>query len=213
MNPMRTFLWLLLVQLLSATSNAHAQQVPGCGSLTNAYGPFDYRDPNARDRPLYLVESTHFTEEVESLKRGAAAPLALDIDYTLRAFPNHHRALNSIARFALRNGKLLNPAIPSADCYFKRAMMFAPDDEVVRMLFANYLVKRGDRNEARRQYEEALKIAPNSAEANYNAGLFFLGEGDLSRAKDLAKVAYERGYPLPGLRRKIEASEAAQSKR
>jgi Flp pilus assembly protein TadD len=81
------------------------------------------------------------------------------------------------------------------------------------MLYGNYLLKRGDRETARKQYEEALRLAPTSAEVNYNAGLFFLGEGDLIRAKQLAKVAYDSGYPLPGLRKKIQAAEAASAGR
>lgn len=203
---------LLLALLGVSLGPVWAQPVTGCGSLSNAYGPFDYRDPEARGRPLYLVESTHFTTDVETLRRGASGPIAGDIDYTLRAFPNHHRALNSVARYALQGGRFLNEQIPSADCYFKRAVAFRPDDEVVRMLYGNYLVKRGDRAEAERQYEEALRLAPTSPEINYNAGLFYVSKGNLARAKELAKVAYDSGYPLPGLKNKIAAAEAGRTK-
>lgn len=191
--------------------DARAQDVPGCGNLSNAFGPFDYRDPEARGQPLQLVERAHFTQDVESLRRGkASANVVDDLNYTLRAFPNHHRALNSVAKYALQGGRFeRDSAIPSADCYFKRAVVFRPDDEVVRMIFGNYLSKRGDRAGARSQYEEALRLAPSAAEVNYNAGLFFASEGDLARAKELALVAYEGGYPLPGLKRKIDELEKA----
>lgn len=191
-------------------SGAAAQSVPGCGSLQNAFGPFDYRDPEARGEPLNLVEMAHFTPSVASLTKGNTGSVAGDLDYTLRAFPNHHRALDSVARYALRGGELnINPSVRTADCYFQRAVAFRKDDETVRMLYANYLAKRGDSGGAREQYEEALRLAPTAPEVNYNAGLFFLTAGDLERAKRLASVAYEGGYPLPGLRNKIRAAEAA----
>ena len=162
--------------LFMGISGVQAQEVPGCGNLKNGYGPFDYRDPNARTNSLPIVEDFHFTIDVETLKHGKSGPVAADIGYTLRAFPNHPRALRSIARYELEGGKFPEDSIiPSADCYFQRALAFAPD----------------------------------SAEINYNAGLFFLTMGDIERAKALAKVAYDQGYPLPGLNNKIAAAEAA----
>jgi Flp pilus assembly protein TadD len=196
--------------LLLAAPIAFGQQVPGCGSLQNSFGPFDYRDPAARGEPLQLVEIAHFTPDVEALRKGNTTNNVVgDLDYTLRAFPNHHRALNSIGRYSLMGGKRwTNPSVKSAECYFERAMTFRPDDEVVRMLFGNYLAKRGKNVDARRLYEEALKLAPTAPEVNYNAGLFYISQGDVARAKQLAQVAYAGGYPLPGLRNKIAEAES-----
>jgi tetratricopeptide (TPR) repeat protein len=188
-----------------------AQQVPGCGSLQNAFGPFDYRDPMARGENLGVVESYHFTPSVESLTNSQSGTIIGDLDYTLRAFPNHHRALNSVGRYELRGGKdWANASVRSARCYFERGIAFAPDDQVVRMLYANFLAKSGKVSESRRQYEEALQIAPNDPEVNYNVGLFFVGQGDIERARRHAAVAYSAGYPLPGLRRKIEEAQTRQ---
>jgi tetratricopeptide (TPR) repeat protein len=201
--------WLLVL------SAAHAQEVPGCGSLQNAFGPFDFRDPAARGEPLRLVEAGHFTKQVETLQQGQSTMYIIqDLDYTLRAFPNHHRALNSMARYALSGAKMwTNPDVQGAECYFERAVAFVPDDPVVRLLYGNYLMKRGKKDQARQQYEEGLKLDPKSVEINYNAGLFFLELGDLERAKELAKVAYDGGYPLPGLQNKIDAAEARAANR
>lgn len=205
---------LVATLVLSWGSAAVAQQVPGCGSLQNAFGPFDYRDPDARGEPLRLVESAHFTPEIESLAKGNTGTVAGDLDYTLRAFPNHHRALYSISRYALREGgQGGNSTLRSADCYFQRAIAFRKDDETVRMLYANYLSKRKQVAAAREQYEEALRLAPNAPEVNYNAGLFFLAEGDLDRAKKHARVASEGGYPLMGLQKKIAEADASGLKR
>lgn len=185
---------------------AWAQPVPGCGMIQNAYGPFDYRDPTVRRQSLPIVEQFHFTPDVEMLVHGKSGTVIGDLDYTLRAFPNHPRALQALARYALAGGHF-NNEIPSADCYFQRALTFASDDATVQAIYGSYLAKRGDVEAARSRYEEALRLAPDSGEVNYNAGLFFLQQGDLARAKTLAKAAYDRGYPLPGLRRKIAAAE------
>ena len=187
-----------------------AQEVPGCGDLHNAYGPFDYRDPVNKRVNLPIVETFHFTPDVESLRHGSSGTVLGDLRYTLRAFPNHHRALKSIARYALAGGQFpIDDSIPSAECYFDRAIAFRPDDAAVRVIYANYLFKTGGREEARKQYEEALRLAPESVEINYVAGLFFVDIGDLERARKLAKMAYDNGYPLPGLRKKLVAAEAA----
>ena len=199
-----------LVLALAWGAGLPAQEVPGCGVLQNAYGPFDYRDPvNKRDN-LPIVETFHFTPDVESLRHGSSGTVLGDLRYTLRAFPNHHRALKSIARYALAGGQFpIDDSIPSAECYFDRAIAFRADDASVRVIYANYLFKTGGREEARKQYEEALRLAPESVEINYVAGLFFVDIGDLERARKLAKMAYDNGYPLPGLRKKLAAAEAA----
>jgi tetratricopeptide (TPR) repeat protein len=185
-----------------------AQNVPGCGNLSNPYGPFDYNDPTARQENLPRVEQHHFTPVVQSLRSGQTGSVSHDLGYTLRAFPNHHAALDAASRYELKGGRMVDLDIRGAECFFKRAIAFRPEDETVRMLYANHLVKRKRIDDAREQYVKALELAPESAEVNYNAGLFFLAQGDVERAKDLATIAYRQGYPLPGLRNKIAAAEA-----
>lgn len=193
---------------------AMAQNVPGCGSLANAFGPHDYRDPKARGEPLYLVEMAHFTPEVESLTAGKTGEVIGDLDYTLRAFPNHHRALSAVSRYGQR-GKVrwINPYVQSADCYFERAVAFAPDDERVRLLYGNHLARKGEKDKAERQYQAALDLAPENVDVCYNAALFFLDIGKVERARELAQVAYSAGYPLDGLRRRLEALDKQPASR
>lgn len=209
MSP--AFLLPVVCVSLAMSASLWAQEVPGCGVLQNAYGPYDYRDPvNKRDH-LPIVESFHFTQEVEGLQRGRSGSVYSDLRYTLHAFPNHHRALAAIARFALNGGQIPHDdAMPTFDCYFLRAIAFTPDDAAVRVIYANYLFKRGERDKAREQYEVALRLEPASIEINYVAGLFFVDIGDLTRARQLAAVAYGGGYPLPGLKKKLAAAEASK---
>jgi tetratricopeptide (TPR) repeat protein len=117
-----------------------------------------------------------------------------------------------VSTYALRGiGGWASEEIDSADCYFKRALAFTLDDEVVKMLYGNYLAKRGEKEAAAAQYEEALQLKPDSIEVNYNAGLFYADIGNLAKARELANMAYRGGHPLPGLRRRIEEAEAAKS--
>lgn len=199
-----------LLVVVGWITTSEAQQVPGCGSLSNAYGPFDYRDPVAKEKSLPIVEAYHFTPDVQNLVRGKTSTHVLDdLDYTLRAFPNHYHALHSVSKYALQGGSFpTDGRIRSAECYLKRAVAFRPDDGVVHGLYGDYLAKRGDNAGARSQYEEALRLAPESVEISYNAGLFFVDQGELEKARQLAKIAYDGGYPLPGLRNKILQAES-----
>jgi hypothetical protein len=208
-GPVRRSIWCLAPLLVLAAEGGFSQEIEGCGNLANAFGPFDYRDPTARTQSLEMVESFHFTQDVEQLVRGAASGTLIgDLDYTLRAFPNHHRALSAVSRYELRGGGTwINPAIRSAACYFNRALAFQPGDAIVRLLFSNHLLKSGNKQAAREQLDEAVALQPNDVEVSYNAGLLYLEFGDLARAKQLAEVAYAGGYPLPGLRRKLAAAE------
>jgi Tfp pilus assembly protein PilF len=190
--------------------DTRAQEVPGCGDLENSYGPFDYRDPLVRSQKLRVVEDFHFTRDVQSLQRGASGSVITDLDYTLRAFPNHSRALAVMSKYALQGGGFLD-TISSAECYFLRAVAFAPDDAAVHLLYGNYLYKRKKLKEAREEYEAAVRLDPQSPEISYNAGLYFLEVGEIERARELAKIAYDQDYPLPGLKNRLAAAEAAAS--
>jgi hypothetical protein len=216
---------------LAFASPAVAQVVLGCGSLANAYGPFDYRNPEARSQNLPIVVRFHFTPNVATLLHGESGTIIGDLDYTLRAFPNFYPALQTVERYALEGGKF--PPDRPAECYFKRAVAFRPDDAGARTIYGNYLLSCATlRNAAIRrrlqcggyvdpsymdprvlkaakgQYEDALRLAPSSPDVNYDAALFFLDIDDLQTAKRLAAVAYQAGYPLMGLKEKLAAAEA-----
>lgn len=186
--------------------------LPGkCGTLANHYGPYDYRDHSSKEK-LQTVEPYHFTPGVESLTKGQSSfKIPGDLNYTLRVFPNHHRALNSMARFDLLGmAKTTHgPLLMTPECYFLRGIAWRPDDEAVRMIYGNYLFKKGNAEGAREQYMAALAISPDSPEVNYNYGLLLVSLGDLKAAAKHAGVAYAGGYPLPGLRNKLAEAGVA----
>ncbi len=182
-----------------------------CDGLEQHYGPFDYRRLENRGSRLNIVESYHFNKKVEQLIAGMTAPLPADIDYTLRAFPNHHRALRSIAKFWLEQ-KNPSTKLPPAECYFQRAEVFVPDDYKVHLLFAIYLHKKNHLQRARKEYKLAVQYRPKSALAHYSYGLLLLDLGDLENARKQARIAAKLGYPLKGLQHRIQRAEAKLKK-
>lgn len=177
-----------------------------CGSLQNAFGPFDYRD-KTKGQELQLVESGHFTADVRTLRRGASTVSPIDdLNYALRAFPNHWGALEAVSRFELQGGNMRE--FRTVDCYFDRALRFAPDDSNVHLLYGVYLMRRKRDDEARRELEEAERLAPESIDIAYNLGLLYLRLGEPGKSMEKARYAYEKGYPLPGLRVALEKAGA-----
>lgn len=196
--------------MITLPSGLAAQVVGNCGSLANGYGPYDYTNPEHFTSKLPIVEEGHFDSGVERLvghagKGNGDAMLAGDIDYTLRAFPNHHRALYTMLRYYVDMvpqgaGRLRY----SADCYFLRAIQLAPTDATVRLLQGIYFLKTDDPEDARKSFDVALELAPESAETHYNAGLGYVELKEYDLAMKHALRAYELGYPLMGLKNKLK---------
>lgn len=175
-----------------------------CGPLKEgiAIGPLDYyTDDRAK---LKLVEQYHFDAGVESLTKTMTGPFGVDLDYTLRAFPNHPRALATIVRLAERE-KAERPlgARYTLYCYFERAMRFRPEDGYVRFLYARYLLKKGRTEDAKAELDAAARFAGENGNLHYNLGLVFFDIKDYERALAHAHKALQMGYELPGLRRKL----------
>jgi Flp pilus assembly protein TadD len=127
-----------------------------------------------------------------------------DLDYTLRAFPNHPRALWSMARLHIREKTThLAGATYSIDCWFDRAMRFSPTDPTVRYIYGMYLHRSGEIESALEQYKVALQLNDDNAEVHYNIALLYLERNELELATTHARRAYSMGFPLPGLKRKL----------
>ena len=178
-------------------------QADECGSISNAYGPYDYTNPEDKADKLPIVEKFHFTEQIEQLK-GHQRSIAGDLDYTLRAFPNHHRALIAMTNLQLSYPPGSKVPYRTIRCYFERALRFKPDDVIVHMLYGSYLFRKGDLTEALKRYRDAEAIDPNFSELQYNIGLLLVEMKNFSEAKKYADLAYGSGYPLAGLRNKLK---------
>jgi tetratricopeptide (TPR) repeat protein len=177
-----------------------------CGRLENPYGPFDFRTTPFPKRDI--VERYHFTTEVATLQRGVSGSIGGDIDYTLRAFPNHPRALHSMALYGRQLGTTHVPrANWPVECYFERAIRFAPDDPQVRALYADYLIHLKRPQDAKRQLEtaERFELSPTVA---YNLGLAWAELKEYDKARELARRAYAGGIEFTGLRDRLKAAGA-----
>ena len=190
------------------TDVALAQQAGGedCGALTNAFGPYDYRVE--RGNNLSLVEGAHFTPPVEALIKGNAGYIGGDLDYTLRAFPNHHRALMSVMRY----GEKMKKPHPSdlrysVECYLERAVRFRPDDGIARMLYSMFLAKGNRVPEAIKQLDIAASNAENQDNpfTHYNLGLNYMDLKEYAKAEEQAHKAYGMGFLQPELKDRLKA--------
>ena len=163
---------------------------------------------SAEDRKdLSVVEQFHFSRAVETLTQGMTGSLGGDISYTLEHFPNHHRALASMAKLGLR----LKSAQPhgaryTVSCYFERAIAFAPHDVTARMVYGSYLLATGQDAMALEQLDAASRLAPEQATIQYNLGLMYVKKKEYEKASAHAQKAYALGFPLPGLKNKLKAA-------
>lgn len=226
----------LLLQLLSVwcaafvaiSSAAQAQpddQYENCGTLENHYGPFDYYSPanhtsvSGYKSKVGIVEVAHLTSAMLQLKRGnTAVQIREDLDYTLRALPNHPAALDLASRFEDRRrdsktfAKAQKPLKLSANCYFRRALMLTPNNGTVWMLYALHAHRQGRFNTAVERYRRADSLDLDSAVFHYNYGLTLLEVGDLEKARVHAERAAELGYPLEGLKKRLAEKGVSFSK-
>ena len=195
----------LFTVTVSAGCAALAQPVPGCGDLRELGQEQDYRRAAKREKDL--VERNHFTPAVEALISGAQGLLNQDIAYTLRWFPNHHRALVSLTKLAERNRWAPLPDMKySVDCYFRRATQLAPDDGIARMLYATYLFKVNRVDEALAQTDRSVMLADDSALSHYNIGLVLVEQQQYERALQQAQRAMALGYNRTELKQRLVAA-------
>lgn len=196
---------LLCIFLLAMSLPSSGQEYAGqCGQLANHYGPYDYRTVSEAQRKI--VEDVHFTPKVESLAGGATSITAGgDLNYTLRVFPNHHRALMAVVKLSEKEKSIrprdMNYSVP---CWFDRAERFRPDDAMVKALHGLYLNRTGKTQAAVDKLEEAKALAGDNANINYNLGLAYVDLKQYDKALESAHVAYALGFPLPGLRDKLK---------
>lgn len=195
----------LLAGVMLLMPMATLAQSSACGTLANAYGPFDYR--KERNGMLRIVEGAHFTPEVEMLVRGRSGYLGGDLDYTLRAAPNHHRALSSMARLAERE-KSSQPSNMrySVDCWFDRGIRFAPDDYVVRFLYAQYLRRNNRTAEAEAQLSAVQAANPREGLTWLNLALMLTDLARWPAARDAAERARSLGIERDPLTQRLAAA-------
>lgn len=210
--------------LLASTTSAQAL-APWVGvSLNDApckgggqgVGPYDYLRTDQYLSHMQKVDLAHFTANVEQLKGAAKGrgqnPLP-DLDYTLRAIPNHHRALNTAIRYHARTSNQgIHYTLGSpVECYLQRAINFSPKDASAMALYAIFLHKQGEYDQAEHWYQNAESISPTDLQIKYNYGLLLVKLNKLEEAKNIADYVYQHGYPLKGLKNMLKTNSESSS--
>jgi tetratricopeptide (TPR) repeat protein len=199
---------ILIAILMAAVPNAFSQQPcpPAPAVNPDGIGPFDYTDP-AQSKMLRNVNTNHFNHNVRTLRKGQTSDfISRDLDYALRRFPNHHRALDAMVRLAAKERKERPDGAPeNVECYLYRATVFAQEDAVAKTLYGIYLFKRGKRKDALEQFTSAKELRPDDRNIHYNLGVLYFDEKNYDKAKQHAKRAYELGFPLEGLKKKLQS--------
>lgn len=190
-----------LLFLIAAEVRAEANDV-FCGNpMKVVYGPFDYRKRAEFVDNFKLVEGAHFTADVENGIKGSSSFIGGDLSYTLVVIPNHQRALASLSKLAIKRKEvqIYNMRYP-VECYFNRAVRFAPDDGSAWTAYGTYLYAVHRPEEAFSMFKQAAMVEPDNPTINYNLGLAYAKKRDYALAMAHAKKAYAQGFPLPGLK-------------
>jgi tetratricopeptide (TPR) repeat protein len=209
-NSIRGLLALLVWSLASGMSTGAPLDPDICPKRVvrdGEDGPYDYRsgDSHARKR-IGQIESIHFNWNVRTL-RGNSEYLAGNLDFLLRYIPNDHGGLKAMMDLSYRTrSEQPRGAGKTVTCYFEYAKLLAPDDSAVRTLYGIYLDRNGKGQRAIAELEEAVRLNPSDANAQYNLGLLLVDAGEFERALQHAHAAYALGFPLPGLRNKLVSS-------
>lgn len=180
-----------------------------CGNpATSWYGPFDYR--TAPKGALMNVETHHFTAQVEQLIRGVttdAKTMGKDVGYVLGVFPNHHRALLTMMRMSERdnNDQPRGTGRPM-ECWFDRAVRYAPDDTVARLMYAMWLRKKGRAEDSLAQTRTAENSAKDNPLTHFNVGMSYFELGKFEQAVAAALRARELGLSKPDLINRLKSA-------
>lgn len=179
--------------------------------IPNKYGPFDYRTAGPGDREL--VEGAHFSYEYDAYLKGQQKsarsnnqlPPAAGFGYTLWAFPNQPQALAAMEDLGMRyKTERLPGALLRVHCFFQRAVRFTPDDALVRAIYGYYYARRGKAAEAKAQLEKAESLDEGIVGVSVYASFAYFELKEFDKSLEFAKRAYQLGYPLPGLRNRLE---------
>jgi tetratricopeptide (TPR) repeat protein len=204
------------VGLLSVPTPSFGESVPATNSMDVSCGPAppghpvkgrrDYRlmASNEKDaRDLRYHEYFHIQPAEKQIRSGNLNWNVMNnLHFVLHKVPNDHRALALLVQWAKAGGHDKNYASPG--CYLTWARQFTPDDTTVLSYGGYYFYEKKDFNRARQWWEQALAVDAANADVHYNLGLLMFDQGKYAEARTHALAAYAAGYPLPGLREKLQ---------
>jgi tetratricopeptide (TPR) repeat protein len=204
-------------QLLFSVQNSYAASNCGPVPLPGTVALYDYLDPDPGIRwNINDINENHFARIEYRLGNGQIQHALAEIYFILLRIPNHYATLQVLGKIEKDYpGLLYEPALagyterlafmPTADCYFDRAFRFRPNDHNLRLLYGIYFHRIGKFDSALEQYKIAESMYEDSSEVHYNLGLVYFELEQYELAARHAQSAYKLGYPLYGLRDKLDA--------
>jgi Tfp pilus assembly protein PilF len=151
---------------------------------------------------LRTVERYHVVPAEEKIRTKFYSAARADVDFVLRYFPNHPKALLLMAQLCT------DRATPHCelDTVFEKAIAINPNVAGTYVTQGVYLHRVKRYREAIASYQRGLAIDPNSINAHYNLALAYLETKQYDLANEEAQRAYALGAPFPGLRDRLKQS-------
>ena len=202
-------LLLAFVVGLGASADGHACE----RTYIPSNPPWDATDP-ANAWHVNDARQNHCNATVRALKggiHGNPRMLMGDIDFALKRIPNHRDCLVPLVKYQAKKGYPFFPEeakYPSADCYIRNAQSLFPHDMYLWSLQGLNYYYHDDFEAAAKTFQQVVDKQPKNAEAYYNLGLARFQMKDYKASADAAKQAYALGFPLNGLKRKLQKAGA-----
>lgn len=183
---------------------------PGCETIRFKDGFISYNDPtkawNIKD-----TNDNHCDRNVRNLTGNARhnkpRGLMIDINWTLFRIPNHYECMSALVRYQTKKGYPFFPEerqFPRAECYIQGAINIWPNDPKLWFMLGYYYQRAHRPEDSIKAYAKVLDLSPSYLDAHYNLGLLYTEAQDYQKALEHARIAYDKGYPLPGLKHKLE---------
>ncbi|MCT6699032.1 tetratricopeptide repeat protein [Rheinheimera sp. 4Y26] len=152
-----------------------------------------------------LVILKRAQQTLDERKKAALYKKALnEISFTARKVPQHNPFYGEI-KLNLARAQFSVGSFDKSSATLKTLLKELPSYLPAYIELARQHDKKGKTQEAIAILNSAdEKHKQTSADLNYFIGIYYFKTNDYEKAKQHAKVAYARGYPLPGLRRMLK---------
>jgi len=152
----------------------------------------DYFSETRSNGLLRNVEQYHLSRHMGfwvEFKRGQYAYALKELQFVLRYFPNHPRALALLGALA-RIKK--TPSLPIV--YYERAIKLYPQRAFTYAQYGDYLIDVGNRKVGISLLEKAIQLDPKLPQAHAWLAKAYQQQGNLELARQEAKIAKELRY-------------------
>jgi tetratricopeptide (TPR) repeat protein len=189
---------MLLVLLINSTPSIAADFKPFQPNPSNNQNDY-FSSDLAVSKRVRTVEHHHWEKARQHKERGAWNYAFDDIDFMLRYVPNHPHALMQMSEIGIAAGQP-----DTARRYLDYAIQYRPKNVSSHVIYGIHLHRTGHYQEAVEHYTQALKLDPTASETHYNLGLSYVELKQYKLAQEHAQIAYDKGYPLSGLKDKLK---------